>query len=357
MAIDIYSTQTMVTALELIPPKPVFLKDRYFPTTEKDIFITEDVLVEYKDEYQRKLAPCVIPMRGGIPVARTGYKTERVEPPYVAPERVLTIDNLNKKQFGETLFSRKKPAEREASILKSDLTELSDMIDMREEYMAARTLFDNGYELRHYADEYGGDKYKEFTIHFYDEEENPAVYTPAASWDGKGDQFYQDLTVIIRALKRRGILVSDMLMGANVAVELMKNDYLLKLLDNRRVQIGEIAPKEMPNGATSYGKIIVDGTVLEMISYTLQYVDEKNRPQSLVPADSIAVTAPGAGRTLYGTVTQMEESDRKFHSYTAKRVPHVVSNVKDSIRTLTEKSRPLVVPNIKNSTISAKVLF
>ena len=49
--IDIYNTQTMVTALELIPPKPVFLKNRYFPTTDQDIFATEDVLVDYKDEY------------------------------------------------------------------------------------------------------------------------------------------------------------------------------------------------------------------------------------------------------------------------------------------------------------------
>ena len=355
--IDIYRTQTMVTALELIPPKPVFLKNRYFNTTDEDIFMTEDVLVDYKDEYQRKMAPCVIPMKGGIPVARTGYRTERLTPPYVAPERVLTVDQLNKRQFGETLFSKRKPAEREAAILKKDLTELSDMIDMREEYMAAKTLFDNGYELRHYADEYGGNKYEEFTIHFYEEAENPSVYTPAVSWDDGGEQFYQDLRVMVRSLKRRGIPVADLLMGENVAVELFKNDFLLKLLDNRRVQIGELAPKEMPHGATSYGKISVDGTVLEMISYTLQYTDEQNKVQNLVPVDSIALTAPDTGRMLYGAVTQMEETDRKFHSYPAKRVPHVVSNVKDSIRTLTEKSRPLAVPKVKNSTISAKVLF
>lgn len=357
MALDIYNTQTMVTAMELIPPKPVFLKNRYFKTTDQDIFTTEDVLVDYKDEHQNIMAPCVIPMRGGIPVARSGYKTERLTPPYVAPERVLSIDNLNKRQFGETLFSRKKPAEREAAILRNDLIELSDMIDMREEYMAAKVLFDNGYELRHYADEYGGEKYEEFTIHFYEEENNPSVYTPAASWDDGDDQFYQDLTLIIRALRRRGIPVADLLLGENVAVELLKNDFLRKLLDNRRIQIGEIKPKELPNGATSYGKILVDGTVLEMISYTLQYRDEKGKIQNLVPVDSIAVTAPDTGRMLYGSVTQMEEFDRKFHSYTAKRVPHVVSNVKDSIRTLTEKSRPLAVPKVKNSTISAKVLF
>ncbi len=355
--IDIYKTQTMVTALELMPPKPVFLKNRYFPTTEQDIFMTEDVLVDYKDEYQRKMAPCVIPMQGGIPVARTGYKTERLAPANVAPERTLTIDHLNKRQFGETLFSKRKPAEREAAILRKDLEELSDMIDMREEYMAAKVLFDNGYELRHYADEYGGDKYEELVIHFYEEEGNPSVYVPNGSWDDGGDQFYQDLAVMVRSLKRRGIPVSDLILGENVAVELLKNDFLLRLLDNRRVQIGELNPKEMPNGATSYGKIIVEGTVIELISYTLQYTDEKNKVQNLVPVDSVALTAPKTGRMLYGSVTQLEETDRRFHTYTAKRVPHVVSNVKDSIRTLTEKAKPLAVPKIKNSTVSAKVLF
>ena len=112
--INIYETQTMVAAMQLIPPKPTFLRDRYFPSTDTELFVTEDVLIDYKDEYKRKMAPCVVPRRGGIPVGREGYRTERITPPYVAPERILTIDNLNKRQFGETLFSRRKPAEREA---------------------------------------------------------------------------------------------------------------------------------------------------------------------------------------------------------------------------------------------------
>ena len=114
---------------------------------------------------------------------------------------------------------------------------------------------------------------------------------------------------------------------------------------------------ELPKGATSYGEIVVEGTVLELISYTLQYTDEQDKLQDLVPQDAIAVLSPNMGKMLYGSVTQMEESDRDFHTYTSRRVPHVVTNVKDSIRTLTEKSRPLAVPNIRNSAISATVLF
>ena len=53
----------------------------------------------------------------------------------------------------------------------------------------------------------------------------------------------------------------------------------------------------------------------------------------------------------------MDGRVRDFHTYMAKRVPHRVTDVEKSIRSITEKSKPLAVPNIKNSTISAKVLF
>jgi hypothetical protein len=272
--IDIYNTETMIAGLQLLPPKPVFLRNRYFPSDDTTIFATEDVLVDIKDEYQRKMAPCVIERKGGIMVGREGYKTDRIKPANVAPKRALTIDNIRKRQFGETLFSRRKPEEREAAILRQDLVELSDMIDQREEYMASKVLFENGYTMRHYADEYGGDKYEEFEVHFYEEDQNPSVYVPAAAWNAADDKWYQDLTAMVRSLKRRGVPVTDVLIGSSVANELMKNDFLLKMLDNRRVEIGRIEPTELAAGATSYGRIIVDGTALELLSYSLQYLDE-----------------------------------------------------------------------------------
>lgn len=47
MPINIYQTQTILAALPLMKNKPTFLRDRYFSTSDRDIFVTEDVLVEY----------------------------------------------------------------------------------------------------------------------------------------------------------------------------------------------------------------------------------------------------------------------------------------------------------------------
>lgn len=356
MAIELYRTHTMVTAMQLKKKKPTFLRDRYFKTTDKNIFKTEDVLVEYKDEQKRKMAPAVIPLKGGIPVGRTGYKTDRITPPYIAPERPLSIDTLNRKQFGETLFSQKKPSEREASILAADLEDLNELIDAREEWMAAKTLFENGYTMRQYADKYGEGLYEEFEIHFYDGESNPAVYIPAKPWNSTGSEFLDDIFAIAQVLKKRGLRAMDMLMGSDTAAVLLKNEFLLKLLDNRSLQLAHVDPKEMPAGATSLGRVNVMGIWIEFIFYTEEIVDEDGESKPLVPKGEICITAPDMGRTLYGAVTQLEK-DEHFHTYMARRVPQVTSDIHDSVRTLTMKARPLTIPNYKDSAIKAKVLF
>ncbi len=356
MAIDIYRTQTMVAAMQLKPPRPTFLRDRYFKTSDKDIFATEDVLVEYKDEKQRKMAPAVIPLKGGIPVQRDGYKTDRITPPYIAPERPLSVDELNRKQFGETLFSKKKPAEREGAILAEDLKDMDELIDAREEWMSAKTLFENGYTMKQYADKYGEGVYEEFEIRFYDGGQNPSVYIPAKPWDSKGDAFLDDVFAMAQQLKRRGLRAADLIMGAEVAAVILKNEFLLKLLDNRSLQLAHIDPKDMPNGATSLGKVNVMGAWIEFIFYTEEIVDEDNESKPLVPHGEVCLTAPDMGKTLYGAVTQLER-DEHFHTYIAKRVPQVTSDIHSSTRTLTMKSRPLTMPKFKNSAIKSKVLF
>lgn len=357
MSIDIYRTQSMLAAIELLPKRSTFLRDRYFPTTAQDIFVTEDVLVEYKDEKKKKIAPCVIPRKGGIAVARDGYKTERYTPPYVAPERPLTIDDLNKKQFGETLFSQRSPQERAGAILGQDIIDLGELIDGREEYMAAQALQNNGYVLKHYADKYGTDDYEELEIHFYDDTDNNSIYTPSEAWSTTSEVILSDITAMARLLTDRGLPAAELVMEPSVADTVINNAYIQKLLDNRRLNLVDINPTVLPNGAVSLGKINVNGRVIELISYEEKYVDEDGTQKQYIEEGNVVLTAPNVGRTLYGAVTQMEEYDREFHSYPAKRVPHITSDVKSSVRTLTEKARPLIIPNYKTSWICSTVLF
>lgn len=357
--INIYETHTMMAAISLMPPRRTFLRDRYFPTADEDIFVSEDVLIEYEDEEKKKLAPCVVPYKGGIPVAREGYKTVRYTPANVVPSRVLSITDLLKKQFGETLFSQQQPAQREAAYLKKDMRQLMSMIDGREEYMAAQTLLNNGYTMKHYADEYGGKKYEEYQIKFYDEATNPSVYIPSGKMDTSeeaGRKFLADIYAMACMITKRGLPATDVVTEPTLAAQIMNNEWIVKLMDNRKLDTVQLNPIELPDGVTYIGKINVLGKMLNFYCYEEEYVDELGGSKQFIPEGYAIVTAPNCGHTMYGAVTQIEEADHEYHTYASKRVPHITTDAKNSIKELDMNAKPLTAPRYKNCAVSAKFI-
>lgn len=354
MAFNIYQTKTMLAAIEQMEPVHSFLRDRYFPTGADDLFPTDEVLVEYKNGGAHKMAPIVVNGHDGITVNREGYKTFRMEPPTASVKRMLTEDDLRRKGFGENVYSQMTPAQRQAMLLSKDLTEMDEMHTNREEFIAAKCMFENGYTLTQYADEYGT-KGKDYEIKFYDEGTNPAVYTPGTMWNATGSDKMADLLVMIQMLTRAGNKANDVLLGADAADALMSDATIKELMDLNRYDAGQIAPQLMEDGAALLGILNVRGHRVNLITYDGQYEDETSGAMTAyVPAKSICVTAPSAGRGLYGCVTQTEQADGVFRSYMGRRVPRYWSD--KTGRELKLSSKPLLVPKTKNPFITAAVL-
>lgn len=352
---NIYQTKTMLAAIKQMAPATSFLRDRYFPSAAGDQFPTEEVLVEYKDATGKKLAPVVLPRKGSISVEREGYTVEKMVPPLVAPSRPLTIDDLNKKGFGENLFSDRTPAERQAEILIQDLADFDEMHTNREEYIAAKCMFENGYILRQYADKYGEGEFKEFEMRFYDGDANPAQYVPGTMWDATAADIFGDLYLMIQMLTKKGNNATEVLLGSDVADALLKREDIQKIMDLNRFNVGEVNPVALPQGAARLGTLNIRGRKIDLLTYDGTYIDEETGDvTSFVPDKQICVTAPGAGRLLRGAVTQMEQSDNQWHTHMGARVPQYWADKNG--RQLTVSSRPLLIPRTKNPFISATVL-
>lgn len=357
MALDIRKTQTLLAAVEQKTPVSSFLRDRYFPTNKAtDVFNTEEVLVEYRSG-SKKMAPFVSPRKNGVAVLRDGYSTNRYAPANIAPKRPLYIDDLKKKGFGEALFSNLSPDQRQVALVTRDMDDLDELITNREEWMAAQTMFTNGCVMRHYADK--GDEYEEKEIRFYDGSTNPAVYTPGKLWDAAGHDIIGDLAAIAQAMADEGNDASEVIVGSDVADVILNDAAILKLLDIRNYNIGNIAPVELEGtGAVIIAQgLSFKGHKMDIISYTAKVEnDTTGKLEYLVPAKEIVVGAPGAGRTAYGAVTQVEQADGEFHSYAGRRVPHFVADADENSRELTLTAAPLMMPNKKNAFVSSKVL-
>ena len=353
MAFNFYDTYNLLMAVKELTPPTTFLRDRYFPTNDAtDLFSTNYVLVEYKDGSKR-LAPFVAPRKGGVTILRSGYEVQQFEPPFIAPRRMLTFDDLNKRGFGEALLSNLTPEQRQRTILLSDAQELSEMITRREEAMAAEVMQTNGCIMKHIADDADVSDDKE--IRFYSEGSNPATYTPSDNWTSEYTGIIADIAAMAKLLTKRGLSATELICGSDAADAILSNAEIQKLLDIKNYNVGRIDPSTLPNGASHIATINVMGRLIDVICYDEEYT-EGSQTKAYIDPKNVILTAPAAGRTLYGAVSQVEQSDGLFHTYTGRRVPKYLSNAEGNTRTLTITSCPLLIPNNKNPWIVAKVL-
>lgn len=355
---NLYDTLTMLEGIKAAKPAPSFLKDNYFPTAQGDIFTTEKVTVDFENDTTDKLAPAVV--NGAVPVQRDSYQTKEVTAPLIAPSMALSIEQLNKRVFNESIVSGMTPEQREAQYLANDLKKLDTMITRTEEYMAARTLLDNGYEVNQYVNGYGTALAKPFKINFYGDGNtaSQAVYTPAEKWTVGSETILSDIAAMCRTLKKKGLAATDVILGANAGDIFLRNKVILQLLDNRRLQLvaDAVNPTEVAPGATYVGRINANGNAVDVYIYDASYTDAAGKEQYFFDAGKVVVTAKAVGRTAYGAVSQYEEGATETTTYAAARVPHVVINRRDGIRELIDQSRPLVMPKHLNASISATVI-
>jgi len=357
MPFNYYDTHTLLASVEKLAPVHTFLRDRYFPTNAAtDIFTTNDVLVEYKSG-NKTAAPFVAPRKGGVTVLRDGYTMKRFTPSYIAPKRTLTIDDLTKRGFGEALYSTLTPEQRQGVLILQDIDKLREMITLREEAMAAEVIFNNGCIMKEYVDDFHN--FAEQEVFYYEGDANPATYTPGKNWDTSeesGKQIINDLAAMISMLTSRGLPATEALVAPDVADVILNNEWIIKLLDNRNYQIGGVDPEELPTGAVKIARLNIKGRMIDILSYEDTYEEIDGTVKALIPAGMIAVTAPAAGRTVYGAISQVEQHDRQFHTYAGMYVPKYIADANSNTREVQLSSSPLCVPNNENPFISAKVL-
>lgn len=360
---DIYSTYYMLAAVREMKPEHTFFKRRYFPTnTAMDVFGTSKVLADYKEGSQKR-APFVLPRIGSVSIGREGFSTFELEPANISISTPLTLDHLTKRGFGEALMSQATPADRAKMLLMGDLSELSARISRTEEWLAVQTMLDNGCTMRHQTEK--EDVYEDISVKFYDGDDNPALYTPAAPWthtvlnaDGTMTigSWYYDICNMAKMLTKRGLPAREVLCAGDVGEFLLEDLWIQRALDNRRMEMGRIAPTELTEYITELGTFNFMGRNLTLLVSDGSFEDEAGNDVPYIPNGSVIVTAPDCGKGLYGAVTQLE-NDGNFHTYAGTRVPQHIFTIKPPTKETQLTSCPLLVPKRKSPWTAAKSVF
>jgi GNAT superfamily N-acetyltransferase len=341
LLIDILSTYIMMAIVDEIVPETSFFRDRYFPTGDTDIFAADKVLVEYR-KGDRKMAAFVAPRAGDIPVDRRGYEIHEFEPPHILPSRVLTTDELRKRGFGEALLPSSTPAQRAVRLVLQDLTDLDNRIRRREEWMCAQTMILNACEMQEYIDaDTEGDLLR---VQYYDTVSDHE-YTVADPWNSTSGDMFADVEAMCWSLSKSGLHAADLILGSQAASHVADMEKVGRLLDNRRMEFGNLAPRiENYAGIAHIGNLNFGGFQLNIFNVLHSYVDDDNTTKPFFPATSAMVTAPGCGRLMFGQITQIDFGNSDFTTHTGMRIPKLVVDQGKDTRKLRLGSRPLAAP-------------
>lgn len=92
---------------------------------------------------------------------------------------------------------------------------------------------------------------------------------------------------MIRMLTKRGLRASDLVCSPDVADTIINDAAVQKLLDNRRIEIGNVEPELLPDGAAIVARLNVLGRIISVISYDLTYTDDEGNDQALHPVRQV----------------------------------------------------------------------
>ena len=317
-----FTTRETMDAIDQTPPVRGFFQKTFFP--DEQTHVTEKVEFDVR-KGKRIMAPFVSPRIGGKLITRQGWKTNQFTTPKIAPERVLTVDDITKRAIGENVYSRRTPEEREDELLARDLTDLEESISRRKEWECRQVLYEGKIDVRDEDD--GVDVQIDFGF------TNIFVLGADEQWT----LATVDPLPLFRRIRKK--IIKDT--GRAPDMMIFSTD-VIKAMNVLNMKNVEIRPRVVDPALTFYGRIA--DLDMDIYTYDEWFLNDEGDEESMVPPGTVLMGhSDGEGQVEYGHVTQMED-DKKFHSYEGKLVPKVWADEKDEIKKIRLTSRPLPRP-------------
>ncbi len=332
---DIYSTRAQLSTIDLMEREYSFL----FDTFVQDLGTVEDdkAIYDYRKGV-RRMAPFVHAGAGGVLMERDGYETREIGFCNIAPERIIAMNDLVKRSFGEDVLGAMTPQQREKKMLVKDLVEMRKAIQRRREWMARQVLLNGKLDVFRYTNE-GRDV--ETTL--YADYGFTQFFTPETAWNQSGATIDGDMREIFDIVYEGLGTVDTMIMAPNVAEAMLQNSNYIKQFDGLNVKMGELNTKYRGQGVRFLGW---NSDGVEMFSLSGKFTNDAGAIESIIPSGKLIAGSKGMLKCLHGPVTQVETTGQsaQHKTYIKKEVPLRYGSVDSNAIKNRLTSRPTIVP-------------
>ena len=298
--ISIYEPRCLAEVVRTTPPVRTFFLDNYF--TNIKTFATKSVDIDVV-KGDRRMASFVHPLAGGQVLKNEGYQTESFTPPLINPMTVTTANDAMERMPGEDLYSGMTPEERAAKQLIEDYQRLN--------------------------------------------------------WGASAAKPLDNLEDWVDQVLENGFAnVDHVVMGKTALRNFLADTNVQNMLDNRRIELGIINPKDLPNGARYIGHLSKPS--LDIYTYGEVYMDDWTDPSApvtkrLVDDNKIALLPSNPNfMRAYGLTSYIDDTKRTITAQTNRLLRTYVKHGPDRM-ILELQTRPLTIPDKVDSWLVAEV--
>ncbi|MDH6483986.1 major capsid protein [Paenibacillus sp. PastH-2] len=340
---DLYSFPTLIKVLGQLPPPNTYILDTFFQDGEP--FDTEEVEIQTV-KGNKPIAPYVSELQPGKVILRTGFTAERYKPALIKPARPITAIDLKVRAAGESLYNPVSPEVRARRLLAKDIIELTDTITRRRIQQAAELMFTGK------VTQIGEGVSQVIDYDF----ENIFTLSGTDLWSNAASDPIAFLWSLRKLILDGNAPTPTVILGDyNSATALMRHPMVLKLAENRGVDIGNIDTTLLSDGVTHHGRLRDVG--LDVYSYTGTYTNDAGEDVPFIPEGTIAMLSTrDKFEFLYGANVIMDPKTEQFTKVTGQITPQSWVTVEPAQRWLQMLSRPLPVPANVAGWAVAKVL-
>ena len=341
MALERYTTATLLAMLEEIQPEYHFYTNLFFPT--QLMFETQSVEFDIVRK-GRRLAPFVAPTVRGKPMMREGFRTESLKPAYIKPMTSVDVTKPLERTAGEEWHGSLSPQQRMDRLMAQDMKMHQDMLDNRIEWMACQTIYNGGYNV-------SGEDYPDKYVDFGQSTNLNVALAGAATWD-------QTTSSPLRDIEQMALQIQDESFGAVAGTVIMDNLAWSLLREHADVKdLLDLDVKRMDQSGTNFDLGIRNddrgfqmvGTLagrFTLYTYNASFEDDDGVAQQLVPDYSVVVAAPRAleGKQAYGAILDADANWSAQRQFFKSREQWDPSGVE-----LLSMSAPLIFPKRINT--------
>lgn len=349
MAVNLYTSRSLLAALKLLAPAPSFLVDSFFgnsttfATTEVDI----DVYKEGRD-----LAPFVRSTGQGKLIENEGYDTRKYKPPYIKPKKKLEASEVLDRQAGESIHVQAGGDRLRANANEKrdqNLMELRNSILRRKEWMASKAMETGQVQVV-------GDGIND-TIDYLRTGAHTIAVGSITAWNAAGSDKIKNLMDWQNLILKNGRrLATKLVLGTDAYIEFIKDSEIQAALDNRRIDIGEINVEDLQGGFARVGTL--KAPMMEIWVYSDWY----NHPDTgtltnFMPEKKIFLGAPSMvtrNQQLYGAIEDMDAIEAGLSQ--TDIYPKIFRDFETGIEYMMLQSAPLIGLHEPDATLCAEVL-